>query len=82
MEISKENFFIEKEEPIIKNICYNPQTNKLTMVDNRNNKFACDIFGRKKRRFIPSISGMATAAERKKTRKKFHLITRNIGNTL
>ena len=54
----------EKEEPIIKNICYNNQTGQLILIDNKTKQFLCDIFGRKKTKFIPSISGIANAIER------------------
>ena len=55
----------EKDYPIIKSINYDDQTGNLFLIDNKNNHFLCDIFGRKKINFIPSISGIANADERK-----------------
>ncbi len=36
---------------IILNICYNPETGKLTLSDNYNNHYSCDLFGRIKKNF-------------------------------
>ena len=66
MENNNNNFNLtEKDYPIIKNISYDEQTGNLFLIDNKNNHFLCDIFGRKKTNFIPSISGIANADERK-----------------
>ena len=65
MDSNNENFIIEKEEPLIKNICKDFQTGTLILSDNRNNHDLCDIFGRKKKKFLPNISGIANAVERK-----------------
>lgn len=65
MDLNNENNNLtEKEESIIKNICYNNETGRLLLIDNRNNHFLCDIFGRKKPNFLPTISGISNAFER------------------
>ena len=62
METNNNNFNLtEKDYPIIKTISYDDQTGNLFLIDNKNNHFLCDIFGRKKINFIPSISGIANA---------------------
>lgn len=35
-------------QPLIKNICYDMDLNKLTINDSENRQYLCDIFGRKK----------------------------------
>ena len=43
--------------PYIKNICYEMDTNKLMINDSENNHYLCDIFGRKRIKFLPNITG-------------------------
>ena len=73
MEENNNYNLIDKEEPIIKNICYDNETGNILLIDNKNNHFLCDIFGRKKTKFLPSISGIAKAEDR----KNYPLTSRN-----
>jgi len=47
----------EESNPITKNLCYNMDTNKFMINDSENNHYQCDIFGRKKIKFLPFITG-------------------------
>ena len=47
----------EEANPITKNLCYNMDTNKFMINDSENNHYQCDIFGRKKIKFLPFITG-------------------------
>lgn len=68
---------------IILNICYNPDTGKLTLSDNYNNHYSCDLFGRINKKFLPKVTGQASYQERKiiteekykmpKTKNNFYL---------
>ena len=59
---------------IILNICYNPETGKLTLSDNYNNHYACDLFGRITKKFFPNVTGQASYRERKiKTEEKYKM---------
>ena len=59
---------------IILNICYNPETGKLTLSDNYNNHYSCDLFGRIKKKFLPNVTGTASYHERKiKTKEKYKM---------
>lgn len=69
----KDYNLILEEESIIKNICYDNESGKLILIDNKNNHFLCDIFGRKKKFFLPNISGIANPIER----KNYPLTSRN-----
>ena len=40
----------EKKTPLIKNICYEMDTNKLMINDSENHHYLCDVFGRKKKK--------------------------------
>ena len=51
------NLLIKEEEPIIKNLCYDDETGKLYLVDNKNRHYLCDLFGRKKTKFLPNVTG-------------------------
>ena len=74
MEENNNNYnLIKKEEPIIKNICYDDQTGNIILIDNKGNSFLCDIFGRKKLKFFPWISGNVNAIDR----KNYSLTSRN-----
>ena len=46
------------KQPLIKNICYETDSNKLMINDSENHHYLCDIFGRKKIKFLPYITGM------------------------
>jgi len=62
------------QEQVILNICYNPETGKLTLSDNYNNHYSCDLFGRIKKRFFPNVTGQASYKERKiKTEEKYKM---------
>ena len=62
------------QEQVILNICYNPETGKLTLSDNYNNHYSCDLFGRIKKRFFPNVTGQASFKERKiKTEEKYKM---------
>ena len=47
----------EDASPITKNLCYNMDTNKFMINDSENNHYRCDLFGRKKIKFLPFITG-------------------------
>ena len=47
----------ESEYKYIKNICYDMDSNKLTINDCKTKEYKSDIFGRKCPRFLPNISG-------------------------
>ena len=47
----------ENKNPIYKNICYEMDTNKLMINDSENNQYLCDVFGRKRTKFLPNITG-------------------------
>ena len=62
------------QEQVILNICYNPETGKLTLSDNYNNHYSCDLFGRIKKKFLPNVTGTASYHERKiKTKEKYKM---------
>ena len=54
----------EKKSPLIKNICYEMDTNKLMINDSENNHYLCDIFGRKRIKFLPNITGTLNGYKR------------------
>ena len=59
---------------IILNICYNQESGKLTLSDNYNNHYSCDLFGRITKRFFPNVTGQASYNERKiKTEEKYKM---------
>jgi len=59
MDTKEENKTIEvNKQPLIKNICYEMDTNKLMINDSENHHYLCDIFGRKKIKFLPYITGI------------------------
>ena len=59
MDTKEANKTIETDrQPFIKSICYETDTNKLIINDNENHHYLCDIFGRKKTKFLPYITGM------------------------
>ena len=47
----------ENKNILIKNLNYDMDTNKLMINDNENHHYLCDIFGRKKIKFLPNITG-------------------------
>ena len=49
---------------IIINISYDHDTGKLTISDNNNNKYLCDLFARVKTKFLPNITGQASYTQR------------------
>ena len=62
------------KEQVILNICYNPESGKLTLSDNYNNHYSCDLFGRIKKKFLPNVTGQVSYKERKiKTEEKYKL---------
>ena len=48
----------ENKTQLIKNLCYEMDTNKLMINDNQNNHYLCDIYGRKKIKFWESIDNI------------------------
>ena len=54
---------INKEENdknnYIKNLFYNMDNGKMMITDSENNKYRSDIFGRKKPKFLPNITGIS-----------------------
>ena len=59
MDTKEANKTIEtNRQPLIKNICYETDTNKLMINDSENHHYLCDIFGRKKKKFLPYLTGM------------------------
>ena len=53
------------KDQIILNICYNPENGELTLSDNYNNHYLCDLFGRIKKKFLPNVTGQVSYKERK-----------------
>ena len=47
----------ENKNHVYKNLCYEMDTNKLMINDSENNQYLCDVFGRKKIKFLPNITG-------------------------
>ena len=54
----------ENKSPLIRNICYEMDTNKLMINDSENRHYLCDIFGRKRIRFLPNITGTLNGYKR------------------
>ena len=52
----KQNFLNEDPKRIIKNLYFNSDTGKFILIDNQNNSFLCDMFGRQKHLFKRSLS--------------------------
>ena len=63
---NKDKNTIETEEPIIQNICFDDESGRLILSDSNNNHYLCDLFGRKKKKFKPNVTGRASYLERKK----------------
>ena len=59
---------------IIKHLCYNPDNGRLILSDNKNNHYLCDIYGNKKTKFLPNVTGIVSYQTRK------NLIPKNITN--
>jgi len=59
------NDIFNKKEQLILNITYETETGRLTLSDNYNNHYSCDLFGRIKTKFLPNITGQASYIERK-----------------
>ena len=51
------NELIKEQEPIIKNVYFDDESGKLYLIDNQNHQYLCDLFGRKKTKFLPNITG-------------------------
>ena len=62
--ITKDLKIINKKVDIIINISYNHETGKLTISDNNNNQYLCDLFGRVKTKFLPNVTGQASYTQR------------------
>ena len=56
-ELEKNNKIEENIIPLAKYLCYEMDTNKLMINDTNNNQYICDVFGRKKIKFLPNITG-------------------------
>ena len=56
-ELEKNNKIEENVTPLVKYLCYEMDTNKLMINDTNNNQYICDVFGRKKIKFLPNITG-------------------------
>ena len=76
---------------IIKNLNYDIDTGRFTLIDNQNNGFVCDMFGRQKNTFKRNITGISNryqlkplfiedANEKKKTLSPLHYSNNNIMN--
>ena len=48
----------KEQKRIIKNLCFDSETGRFILVDNQNNSFLCDMFGRQKNLFKRGISGI------------------------
>ena len=48
----------EDSKRIIKNLSFNPDTGRFILIDNQNNSFLCDMYGRQKFLFKSKITGM------------------------
>ena len=58
-----------QESRIIKNLNYDTDTGRFTLIDNQNNRFICDMFGRKKNSFKRNITGISNRYQLKKRLK-------------
>ena len=56
--------YLNNKLKIIINISYDHDTGKLTISDNNNNKYLCDLFGRVKTKFLPNVTGRASYTQR------------------
>ena len=59
--MENEKFEIIKEEnehKYTKNLCFNMDNGKITINDNKNNQYNSDIYGRKRPKFLPNITGL------------------------
>ena len=65
MEIKEVNKVNEEKKDIYKNICYEMDTNKLMLIDSENHQNLCDVFGRKKIKFLPNVTGSINRFESK-----------------
>ena len=54
----KEKSQTKEQKRIIKNLCFDSETGRFILVDNQNNSFLCDMFGRQKNLFKRGISGI------------------------
>ncbi len=70
MDEKEKNVKEENISPLIKNICYEMDTNKLMINDSENNHYLCDIFGRKKISFLPNITGSLNRYKRQNLLKE------------
>ena len=48
----------KNEHNYIKSLCYDIDSGKITVNDSENNKYKSDIFGRKRPKFLPNITGL------------------------
>ena len=54
----KEKSQTKEQKRIIKNLCFDSETGRFILVDNQNNSYLCDMFGRQKNLFKRGISGI------------------------
>ena len=86
-----------QENRIIKNLSYDIDTGRFTLIDNENNRYICDMFGRQKNSFKKNITGISNryqlqkklkplfiedANEIKKTLSPSHYSNKNIMNQI
>ena len=57
------------KDQIILNICYNPENGELTLSDNYNNHYLCDLFGRIKKKIFTKCN-RSSIIQRKKNKNR------------
>lgn len=61
-----------------KQIYFNEHNGKLFILDSKNNHYHCNLYGEKKPKFLPNITGFSTYKERVEEHKQ----NLNLNNTL
>ena len=64
MEESKDTNTEKKE--LISNLCYDSNTGRFILIDNQNNHYMCDLFGRRLGNFNSRVTGMYNRYQKKK----------------
>ena len=66
MEESKDMNSINEKKEVISNLCYDSNTGRFILVDNQNNHYLCDLFGRKLSHFDSNVTGCYNRYKKKK----------------
>ena len=70
----------KKEHNYIKNLCYDIDSGKITINDSENNKYKSDIFGRKRPKFLPNITGIRNRYINYEKSRQKHLLDLKINS--